>query len=196
MAILAAELAADLQPGDVYFLHGEVGAGKSVFSRAFIRAAVGDDSLPVPSPTFLLQNVYEGEAEPGEAPMPPIHHFDLYRLEGVQGGAWERLNLRASFSQAVCLVEWPERVPADMAPARHLDVTIAIQAGKNRVGAGGSGEFSAESSSDEFTDVRPRLVTLSAHEQYWQGRLTRLHRDAEHWAAEAEALGLVVLPAL
>ncbi len=44
-----------LQAGDVYCLHGDVGAGKSVFSRAFIRAAAGDPLLNVPSPTYLLQ---------------------------------------------------------------------------------------------------------------------------------------------
>lgn len=41
--------------GDVYCLYGEVGAGKSVFSRAFIRTAARDPSLTVPSPTYLLQ---------------------------------------------------------------------------------------------------------------------------------------------
>jgi hypothetical protein len=44
-----------LQAGDVYCLYGDVGAGKSVFSRAFIRAAAGDLTLNVPSPTYLLQ---------------------------------------------------------------------------------------------------------------------------------------------
>eukprot|EP00967_Tisochrysis_lutea_P084511 scaffold118167_cov19-Tisochrysis_lutea.AAC.1 len=47
-----------LQAGDVYCLHGDVGAGKSVFSRAFIRAAAGDPMLTVPSPTYLLQDVH------------------------------------------------------------------------------------------------------------------------------------------
>lgn len=44
-----------MQAGDVYCLHGDVGAGKSVFSRAYIRAAAGDPLLNVPSPTYLLQ---------------------------------------------------------------------------------------------------------------------------------------------
>lgn len=48
-------LSVTLRPGDCYCLYGDVGAGKSVFSRAFIRHAAQDDGLPVPSPTFLLQ---------------------------------------------------------------------------------------------------------------------------------------------
>ena len=53
LAVLLAEQG--LRAGDVYLLYGAVGAGKSVFSRAFIRAALGDPHLPVPSPTYLLQ---------------------------------------------------------------------------------------------------------------------------------------------
>lgn len=49
-----------LQAGDVYCLQGDVGAGKSVFSRAFIRTAAGDPSLTVPSPTYLLQVGFSG----------------------------------------------------------------------------------------------------------------------------------------
>ena len=55
--------------GDCYFLHGPVGAGKSAFSRAFVRAAADDPRLPVPSPTYLLVNTYDvGQAgeEEGE----------------------------------------------------------------------------------------------------------------------------------
>jgi len=51
MGALASLLASELRPGDCYCLYGDVGAGKSVFSRAFIRAAADDPDLPVPSPT-------------------------------------------------------------------------------------------------------------------------------------------------
>lgn len=58
-ALLATLLSSKRKRGDVLLLYGDVGAGKSAFSRAFIRAAAGDDELPVPSPTFLLHNVYD-----------------------------------------------------------------------------------------------------------------------------------------
>lgn len=58
-AALAALLSSGRRPGDVLLLYGDVGAGKSAFARAFIRRAARDDELPVPSPTFLLHNVYD-----------------------------------------------------------------------------------------------------------------------------------------
>lgn len=52
MAVLAQMLVQqDLAAGDCYCLYGDVGAGKSVFSRAFVRAAAQDARMPVPSPT-------------------------------------------------------------------------------------------------------------------------------------------------
>ena len=56
---LAALLSSGRRRGDVLLLYGDVGAGKSAFARAFIRHAARDDELPVPSPTFLLHNVYD-----------------------------------------------------------------------------------------------------------------------------------------
>ena len=61
---------------------------------------------------------------PSLAAGPPIHHFDLYRL--TQQYDLARLDLRASFTQAVCLVEWPERLGAQQQPADHLAVHISI----------------------------------------------------------------------
>jgi tRNA threonylcarbamoyl adenosine modification protein YjeE len=103
-AALAKALASDLRAGDAYLLRGAVGAGKSAFSRAFVRAAAGDPGLPVPSPTFLLQQVYDDHEGP------PIHHFDLYRLDASAPGATARLDLPTSFTRAVSLIEWPERL--------------------------------------------------------------------------------------
>ncbi|GLC34765.1 hypothetical protein PLESTM_000237700 [Pleodorina starrii] len=113
---LAALFASHIRPGDCYCLFGAVGAGKSVFSRAFIRAVAEDDFLPVPSPTFLLQNTYD------EHQGPPIHHFDFYRLTSVQD--FNRLDIAGSLTRAVCLMEWPERLPS--LPTQCLAVQIEV----------------------------------------------------------------------
>lgn len=51
--------------GDVIFLQGDLGAGKSVFARGFVRGAVGNWDLDVPSPTYLLSNTYFASEERG-----------------------------------------------------------------------------------------------------------------------------------
>lgn len=83
-ARLAALLSSRRRPGDVLLLYGDVGAGKSAFARAFVRSAAQDEELPVPSPTFLLHNVYDDSVINDRGPT--IHHFDLYRLGGAGGG--------------------------------------------------------------------------------------------------------------
>lgn len=96
----ARELAAQAQPGDVYFLQGTLGAGKSVFARAFIRFLAGSD-IDVPSPTFTIVQTYETQAG-------PVWHFDLYRLqdpEEIYETGWEE-----AISDGITLVEWPERL--------------------------------------------------------------------------------------
>ena len=129
MALLAQQLSSQLHPGDCYCLYGEVGAGKSAFSRAFIRAASQDDTMPVTSPTYLLQNIYDEHGDP------PIHHFDLYRLvpagsssgasSGISEKDMQRLSLEESFREAVSLVEWAERIQGQE-PAERLAVHISV----------------------------------------------------------------------
>ena len=131
---LASLLASNLHPGDLYLLTGPVGAGKSAFSRAFIRDVYDDPGLPVPSPTFLLLNTYDDLFD-----TPPIHHIDLYRLDPVgpvdgvvpgrreasgAGGSLARLDLATLLSAGVTLIEWPDRLPADLVPEDHLHVHI------------------------------------------------------------------------
>ena len=73
-AALARMLAATARPGDTILLDGPVGAGKTHFARAFIRARQGEAAEDVPSPTFTLVQTYDD-------PMgTEIWHADLYRL--------------------------------------------------------------------------------------------------------------------
>src|SRR5579872_3748972 len=72
---LAAVVAGCVRRGDAILLEGPLGAGKTAFARAFLRAASGDPALEVPSPTFTLVQAYQ-------TPLGPVHHFDLWRLDG------------------------------------------------------------------------------------------------------------------
>lgn len=97
---IAAQLAAHVRVGDVIALQGNLGVGKSVFARAFIRGLCGWDE-EVPSPTFTLVQIYE--AEIGE-----IYHFDLYRLERPEDSF--ELGIDEAFGEGISLIEWPAKL--------------------------------------------------------------------------------------
>ncbi len=112
-ADLALRLAPALRVGDVVALHGDLGAGKTAFARALIRALTGTDE-EVPSPTFTLLQTYD-------APAGRIFHFDLYRVtspdELVEIG-WDE-----ALAGGIVLVEWPSRA-GRLLPARRLDIAF------------------------------------------------------------------------
>jgi tRNA threonylcarbamoyladenosine biosynthesis protein TsaE len=116
---LAAEVAAVAMPGDVIALRGELGAGKTAFARAFIRARSGDADLPVPSPTFTLVQVYE-------LPQASIWHFDFYRLRDA-AEIWE-LGIEEAFTDGISLIEWPEIAKSLLPSARTLRITLSAGA--------------------------------------------------------------------
>ena len=127
MRALARALAPQLRPGDVLALEGDLGAGKTAFARALINALPHPDGSyaeeEVPSPTFTLVQTYD--RRPGE-----IWHVDLYRIERP-GDALE-LGLEEAFTEAVCLIEWPERL-GPLLPAKALSVRITLRGDERHV---------------------------------------------------------------
>ena len=118
---LARQLAAELKPGDVVCLEGDLGAGKTTFTQGL--AAALDVSGRVTSPTFCLvqEHRVRDDAATRAAGRPALLvHMDLYRLHGeddVLAIGWEDYLTEG----AVLVVEWPERAGTLIPPtARHI----------------------------------------------------------------------------
>jgi tRNA threonylcarbamoyladenosine biosynthesis protein TsaE len=100
---IAAKLAARLARGDVVYVSGELGSGKTTFVRGACRA-LGVEG-PVTSPTYAIGNRYDG-----------VSHLDLYRFEQLTDADWGALE--PYFEDAIVFVEWPERGVGRLPPPR------------------------------------------------------------------------------
>lgn len=96
---IAKEFARTLMSGDIVLLDGDLGAGKTVFSKGIV-SELSNGQINAVSPTFVVVNVYETD--------PVIYHFDLYRISNASEldsvGAEEYF-----YSDGISLVEWPSR---------------------------------------------------------------------------------------
>lgn len=105
-------LAQLVQPGDIIWLEGELGAGKTTFTKG-IAQGLGVTGY-VNSPTFTLVNEYQGRL--------PVYHLDCYRLESgreaLDFGLEEYL-----YGEGVTIIEWPERI-REVLPPEYLRVQL------------------------------------------------------------------------
>lgn len=114
-----AHVAAEIADHHVHYpaiicLEGNLGAGKSAFSRAFIRHLLNDPAMNVPSPTYTLVQTYDNDN---------IWHFDLYRMDNpndIYDIGWEE-----ALQARLCLIEWPDRL-GSLRPANTVTLTIDV----------------------------------------------------------------------
>ena len=111
--VFASEFASTLLPGDIILLDGDLGAGKTVFTKGVVSKLSGGKIVAV-SPTFVIVNVYDTT--------PKVFHFDLYRISDVSEldaiGAEEYF-----YSDGISLIEWPSRAE-DIFPSNAIKVYI------------------------------------------------------------------------
>jgi tRNA threonylcarbamoyladenosine biosynthesis protein TsaE len=117
---LAAQLAADLEVGDVVTVSGELGSGKTTFVRGAARAL--GVTQPVTSPTFTIGHRYRGRVD--------VSHLDLFRFRDVSAAEWG--DLEPYFDDAIVFVEWPEAGAGVLPPAR-VSVHLAHGDGGTRL---------------------------------------------------------------
>jgi len=128
---LGTALAKRLRPRDVVALQGGLGVGKTTLARAILRAAAGDPSLVVPSPTFTLVEVYDTSRG-------TFWHFDLYRLE--QPDQVFELGWEEARADGIALVEWAERL-GRLLPRERLTVMLAVEGDGRRADLQGEARF-------------------------------------------------------
>lgn len=119
---LAQKTALRVAPPVVLALHGDLGAGKSVFARAMIRTLTGNHDEDVPSPTFTLVQTYD-------APDTIIRHFDLYRLEKPEDVL--PLDWDEAMFDGIAIIEWPEKAGAFL-PDDRIDIELNIISAQER----------------------------------------------------------------
>ena len=111
--IVGAELAKYvLENGERFVaLYGDLGAGKTAFTRGFASVTVpGED---VCSPTYTIVNEYDGKT--------PLFHFDMYRIEDED--SLESIGFYDYFNRGIIITEWSENIPFAL-PERYLKVEI------------------------------------------------------------------------
>lgn len=111
-----------LYHGAFVALFGELGGGKTCFTRGIVTAAAPKSLHLVASPTFAIMNEYPGPI--------PVYHFDFYRL--TNGHEITELGFEDYFqSDGICIAEWSERL-GDMLPKDHIKVTFEHAGGDCR----------------------------------------------------------------
>ncbi|MDR1489353.1 MAG: tRNA (adenosine(37)-N6)-threonylcarbamoyltransferase complex ATPase subunit type 1 TsaE [Desulfovibrio sp.] len=113
-----ADAVSERNPG-VILLHGDLGAGKSALAGALARSLPGGETAEPSSPSFTLCNIY--------CTVPPIHHFDLYRLPC--GSYFESLEESIADAAVLTLVEWPENLAKGACPEDGISLRLARLAG-------------------------------------------------------------------
>ena len=96
---------------DFVALYGDLGAGKTAFTRGFASVIVPD--ADVSSPTYTIVNEYEGRV--------PLFHFDMYRIEDED--ALDSIGFYDYLERGIIITEWSENIPYAL-PDKLVRVTI------------------------------------------------------------------------
>ena len=112
---LAQNIESEKFPNMIICLDGELGSGKTVFTKG-IANALGINE-PITSPTFNIIKEYNGEV--------PLYHMDVYRLEGSED--FENLGTEDMlYGDGVCIIEWSEKI-MDSLPKETIIINIQPQ---------------------------------------------------------------------
>lgn len=116
---LAQNLESEKFPNMIICLNGELGSGKTMFTKGFAKALGIKDNIT--SPTFSIIKEYDGEL--------PLYHMDVYRLDGDTSG----VNIEEYYTKGgVVIIEWADTIK-DILPKERLDIKIKVLDENKRV---------------------------------------------------------------
>lgn len=111
--LLGQKLGERTKPGDIYCLNGDLGTGKTVFTKGFAHGM--GISEPVSSPTFTIVQIYED----GRI---PLYHYDVYRIEDIS--EMDEIGYEDYFyGKGVCLIEWADIIK-ELLPDNRVEILI------------------------------------------------------------------------
>lgn len=121
--IVAGEkLAKKLRTGDVVALSGNLGSGKTTFTKGIGKGLGVKNPRRINSPTFVLIKEYDGKM--------PLYHLDLYRLDAL--GEIENLAVEEYiYGKGVTVIEWAEKIKC-LLPKKHISVKFKVKGGDRR----------------------------------------------------------------
>ena len=173
-------LAPLLTAGDLLLLSGELGAGKTTFTRALGEGLGVREG--VISPTFVLSRVHPNLPDGTRPGGPDLVHVDAYRLSSAE--ELDDLDLEFSLEKSVTVIEWgrgkaehlsDSRLELDFTRLTGADASIAYAA--ENYSPTGEGEFdwdSLDDREDESADAsEPRLLRITAYGPRWESEAYR-----------------------
>lgn len=124
----AAKFAKTLKPGDIVALVGNLGAGKTVFTKGIAKGLGVKDYRHVNSPTFVLIKEYKCRGAARRAPT--LYHFDLYRLDNIKD--IEDLDSDGYFfGKGITVIEWADKCKA-LLPKKYTRINFKMKSESER----------------------------------------------------------------
>ena len=120
--LIGEKLAKTLKPGDMIALSGDLGSGKTTFTKGIGKGLGVKDSKRINSPTFVLIKEYNGKV--------PLYHLDLYRLDDLK----EIENLAIEeyiYGTGVTVIEWADKMKC-LLPKKHISVRFKVKGDNKR----------------------------------------------------------------
>ncbi len=120
--LIGEKLAKGLKPGDIIALSGDLGSGKTTFTKGIGKGLGVKDSKRINSPTFVLIKEYSGKI--------PLYHLDLYRLDALK----EIENLAVEeyiYGTGVTVIEWAEKIKC-LLPEKRILVKFKVKGDTKR----------------------------------------------------------------